>query len=152
VLFVGIVSALIAAVSALFAFWNYQLQLKSNEPQLASSAADVDLRGSKRNTGSNNIDLIFTNSGRRPARRGTATLFSINETHTRQQKLGEEVPITDWVNGSNVLLPGHNGRAISSFEGDVPDLILACVIYSDNKNQLNRLLSIVLRRTKGALK
>jgi hypothetical protein len=79
--------------------------------------------------------LFFTDIGRRPARHGAVTLFSVNETHTRQQKLWAEVPITDTENGSNVLLPGHNGRAISTFEGDVPDLILACVIYSDDKNQ-----------------
>jgi hypothetical protein len=138
VLFVAILSALIAAVSAFFAFRNYQLQLKSNEPQLASLAAAVDFRGSKRNTGSNNIELNFTDIGKRPARQGTATLFLASETHTRGQKLGEEVPIMDAANGSNVLLPGHNGRAMFSFEGDAPDLILACVIYSDDKNQLHQ--------------
>jgi hypothetical protein len=138
VLFVAIASALIAAVSALFAFWNYQLQLKSNEPQLASLAAAVDLRGSKHNTGSNNIELNFTDIGKRPARQGTATLFSVTETHTRRQKLGDEVPIADAANGSKILLPGHDGRAMFSFEGDEPDLILACVTYSDYKNQIHQ--------------
>jgi hypothetical protein len=151
VLFVAVGSALIAAVSALFAGWNYHLQLKSNEPQLASLGADIDLRGSKRNTGDNKIALFFTDIGKRPAKQGAATLFSVNETHTRQQKLGGEVPITDAETGSNVLLPGRKGHAISGFEGDAPGLILACIIYFDDKNQLQMAFIYHAKKDKSSL-
>jgi hypothetical protein len=121
----------VVVFSAAIAFLNYRLQLKSSEPQLASAGAGLGLKGHPIS-----VSLNFRNIGKRPAREGTVTLFSFNEAHTRGQKLGEEKMLV--AGGLNVLLPGYDANATFKFEGEVPELFLACLIYFDDKTRLQQ--------------
>jgi hypothetical protein len=117
-------------------FLGYRLQLQSNEPKLASVAPTINSTIQPKA-----LSLAFTNTGRRPARQGTVTLFAVNDMYTRQRKLGEEaiVAYEGLVNSiTNVVLPQSTGYANLRFDGDVGNLFLAWVIYFDGKNELQQ--------------
>jgi hypothetical protein len=78
-------------------------------------------------------------------RRERATLFGLNEVRTSRRELAEG-PIVGA--GTNVT-PGYNGQADLQFDGELPDLFLACVTYYGDDN--NRLLQPFLFRL-GAIK
>jgi hypothetical protein len=120
-----------ALASALISFLNYRLQLKSNEPQLASTGSVVALRAHPIS-----VQLNFMNIGKRPAKGAIVTLFSVNEAHTRGPKLGEKA-IAE-TGAANVVIPQYGGNVTFDVEGEAPDLFLACVIYFDDKTRLQQ--------------
>jgi hypothetical protein len=121
----------VVVFSAVIAFWNYRLQLKSSEPQLASAGSVVSLSHPIY------VELYFSNIGKRPTKQGTVSLFPFNQAHTRGQKLVEKA-IAAMAGGSNFVLPQSAGKVIFDVEGEAPDLFLACLIYFDGKTRLRQ--------------
>jgi hypothetical protein len=118
----------VVVFSAVIAFWNYRLQLKSSEPQLASAQASVALQDHHPIL----IHLNLRNIGKRPAKRITGTLFSFSEAHTRGQKLADP-------ENADHILPEFNENLSFKIEGEAPeDLFLACLSYFDGKTPLQQ--------------
>ena len=119
----------VVVFSAVIAFWNYRLQLKSSEPQLASAHATVSLQDHHPIS----VGLNLRNIGKRPAKRLTGTLFSFSEAHTRGQKLAGPA------NADHDILPQFNGNLAFKIEGEAPEyLFLACLSYFDGKTPLQQ--------------
>ena len=64
-----------------FTILGYSLQKHGNQPELASAGARLDLSEPK------SVLLEFTNIGRSPARRVSATLFGVDKEKDRNHKL-----------------------------------------------------------------
>jgi len=127
---------IVVVFSAVIALWNYQLQLKSSEPQLASTGASVGLQAHHPIS----FDLGLRNIGKRPAKRITGTLFSFSEAHTRGQKLADQA-------NADHILPEFNGILTFKIEGEAPDdLFLACLKYFDGKTPLEQAFVYRLER------
>jgi len=127
----------VVVFSAVIAFWNYRLQLKSSEPQLASAHATVSLQDHHPIS----VGLNLRNIGKRPAKRLTGTLFSFSEAHTRGQKLAGPA------NADHDILPQFNGNLAFKIEGEAPEyLFLACLSYFDGKTPLQQAFVYRLER------
>jgi hypothetical protein len=100
-----------------------------NDPNLVSAGPRINFNAVRKS-----VFLDFHNSGPTPARRGRAKLFGLNEVRTSRRELAEG-PIVGA--GTNVIA-GYNGHADLQFEGELPDLFLACVTYYDDDNNLLR--------------
>ena len=87
-------------------------------PNLVSAGPRINFNAARKT-----VFLDFHNSGPTPARQGHATLFGLNEGGTSPRKLAEGRIVGA---GTNVI-PGYNGHADLQFDGELPNLFLACV-------------------------
>jgi hypothetical protein len=97
----------------------------TNNPDLVAAGPRIDLNAA--------LKLVFLdlhNIGKKPARRGRATLFGLNEDRTSRRKLAE----ADILGAGTNVLPGYNGHADLRIDTELPDLFLACIIYHDDDN------------------
>jgi hypothetical protein len=114
VLIVGILTLTVAIA-------NYCLQKSANRPELASTGGDINLAQVHPKI----AELEWSNIGKKPARRGTVTVFTLSNG-TRHTKLGEGIIIAA---GTSVM-PGYNGGAKVTFDTDqLDEEILACITY-----------------------
>jgi hypothetical protein len=128
---VGLCTLAVAATGLAFTIAGYLLQRHANQPELASAGPSADFHNDPKS-----VSLEFTNIGKKPARRGVATLFGVDKDKdwAHKQQLGEAAIVGA---GTNVV-PGYHGSAKLTFSGKIPDLFLACVTYYDDSNNLLR--------------
>jgi hypothetical protein len=131
---------IVVVFSAVIAFRNYQLQLKSSEPQLVSAGPAVTLVHPVL------VYLDLRNIGKRPAQRIAGTLFSFSEAHTRGQKLADQANADQDLPNADHILPEFNGTLTFKIEGEAPDLFLACLKYFDGKTPLQQAFVYRLER------
>jgi hypothetical protein len=115
---------LVGVVSLGFVVANYRLQLNANRPELITAGPRINL-----NTHPESLVVYWGNIGRKPARRGIATLFTVSEDRKQKQKIAT-ANITGA--GSNVN-PGSGGQA--EFSVDMQKFLgtfLTCVEYFDD--------------------
>ena len=112
---------LVGLISLLFTVLNYYSQRAANRPELAVATANMYWNH-------NPVDarFNFANTGRKTARRGTATLYAF--TDNSGVKLGA-APIIG--SGPNVM-PGFGGNADMKLSvTDQPRQFLLCAVYFD---------------------
>jgi hypothetical protein len=118
------IASILAAVAVAYYFQS------PNVPELTSTGGSLDWR-SPGTSGS----FQWQNTGKKPARRGIATLYALDKDRAHQKKLGE-APITGA--GTNVI-PRYNGQAKIYFETEeVPDTLLVCTIYFDETKEYHQ--------------
>src|SRR6266702_482215 len=76
ILIVGILSVVVGVA-------NYRLQTSAIRQNLASAGARIN-----QNVHPESIVVFWNNIGNKPARRGTATLFTVSEDMRRREKIG----------------------------------------------------------------
>jgi hypothetical protein len=109
--------------SRIFVIANYRLQLNANRPELITAGPRINL-----NTHPESLVVYWDNVGRKPARRGSATLFTVSKDSKRQERIRTAEIMGA---GSNVN-PGYGGQA--EFSVDMQrflGMFLVCTIYFD---------------------
>jgi hypothetical protein len=110
-------------VSAVLSYRNLSLQQSGNRPNLASALPRINA-----NVHPESLVVYWNNIGRKPARLGSATLFTVSEDGAQREKLGQ-ASITGA--GTNVF-PGYSGQA--EFSIDMQKFLgsfLVCTTYFD---------------------
>ena len=120
------------------------LDRQANQPKLTLAGPRIDLRGDPKS-----IWLDFANIGKTTARQVKAILFEVskNKDWKAKQEIGEAT-----VEAAAHVLPGAGGLAKITLTGQIPDLLLACVSYYDENNNLYQqafLLNLGAEQEKG---
>lgn len=115
---------IVSLISLGFVIANYRLTKSAQRPNLVSASPSVNL-----STRPETVIIDWGNFGTKAARRGTATLYTLNSDNTHREEIGT-APIIGA--GTNVL-PTFNGRA--QFNFDMQKFLghfLACARYFDD--------------------
>jgi hypothetical protein len=114
----------VSTLSLAVGFCNYQHQIGGDRPVLVSASPKV-IFGSPLT-----IEVYWTNVGKKPAKRGTAKLFAVDQNGKRGEPLGDS-KITGA--GTNVV-PGYGGEADYRLNlQKLPGRLLVCARYFDDE-------------------